>query len=163
MHSKESVRGWNGVERDIFQDYIAVIGTVEPIRTIYLDAIEGGRVEIEGHYIARIETGLTGSCDFAGTSYPGRIIKIYPEVENGRFYADMVFTGEIPRGGFYQSTGGQWVYVINEDEGSACRREISIGRQNPRYYEVLSGLREGERVIVSGYDNFGDAGKLILK
>jgi len=146
------------------------------------------RVEIDEHYIARVERGLTGECDFASIPYPGKIIKIYPEVQNGRFYVDMQFTVEvppqikigqtsriklelgeskeailIPRGGFYQSTGGQWVYVINEDEGYAYKREISIGRQNPRFYEVLGGIEVGEKVIVSGYDNFGNVDKLILK
>jgi HlyD family secretion protein len=146
------------------------------------------RVEIDEHYIARVNRGLTGECDFASTPYPGKIIKIYPEVQGGRFYVDMEFTagippqikigqtsriklelGEskeallIPRGGFYQSTGGQWVYVVNEDEGYAYKRDISIGRQNPRFYEVLGGLEVGEKVIVSGYDNFGDVDKLMLK
>jgi len=69
----------------------------------------------------------------------------------------------IPRGGFYQSTGGQWVFVIDESEGFAYKRDISIGRQNPRYYEVLAGLEVGEKVIVSSYDNFGNVDKLILK
>ena len=146
------------------------------------------RVEIDEHYIARVNRGLIGECDFASTSYPGKIIKIYPEVQNGRFYVDMEFTagippqikigqtsriklelGEskeailIPRVGFYQSTGGHWVYVINEREGYAYKRDISIGRQNPRFYEVLGGLEVGEKVIVSGYDNFGNVDKLILK
>ncbi len=146
------------------------------------------RVEIDEHYIARVYRGLTGECDFASVAYPGKIIKIYPEVQNGRFYVDMEFTvgipqqikigqtsriklelGEskeallIPRGGFYQSTGGQWVYVVNEDEGYAYKRNISIGRQNPRFYELLGGLEVGEKVIVSGYDNFGDVDKLMLK
>jgi HlyD family secretion protein len=146
------------------------------------------RVEIDEHYIARVNRGLTGDCDFAGTGYPGKIIKIYPEVQNGRFYVDMEFTGQvppqikigqtsriklelgeskeallIPRGGFYQSTGGQWVYVIDEEGGFAYKRNISIGRQNPRFYEVLGGLEAGEKVIVSGYDNFGNVDKLILK
>jgi len=146
------------------------------------------RVEIDEHYISRVNRGLTGECDFAGVPYPGKIIKIFPEVQNGRFYVDMEFTGGIPpqikigqtsriklelgeskeallipRGGFYQSTGGQWVYVVNEDEGYAYKRNISIGRQNPRFYEVLGGLEVGEKVIVSGYDNFGDVDKLMLK
>jgi len=146
------------------------------------------RVEIDEHYIARVSRGLTGECDFAGTPYPGKIIKIYPEVQNGRFYVDMEFTGDIPpqikigqtsriklelgeskeallipRGGFYQSTGGQWVFVIDESGEFAYKRDISIGRQNPRYYEVLAGLEVGEKVIVSSYDNFGNVDKLILK
>lgn len=146
------------------------------------------RVEIDEHYIARVSRGLTGECDFASTPYPGKIIKIYPEVQNGRFYVDMEFTGDIPsqikigqtsriklelgeskeallipRGGFYQSTGGQWVFVIDESGEFAYKRDISIGRQNPRYYEVLAGLEVGEKVIVSSYDNFGNVDKLILK
>jgi len=146
------------------------------------------RVEIDEHYIARVNRGLVGDCDFAGSPYPGKITKIYPEVQNGRFYVDMEFTsgipgairigqtsriklelGEskqavlIPRGGFYQSTGGQWVFVIDESGELAYRKDISIGRQNPRYYEVLSGLEPGEKVIISSYDTFGDVDKLILK
>ncbi|MFC2098492.1 efflux RND transporter periplasmic adaptor subunit [Bacteroidota bacterium] len=146
------------------------------------------RVEIDEHYIARVNRGLVGDCDFAGVPYPGKITKIYPEVQGGRFYVDMLFTGDIPgairigqtsriklelgeskeailipRGGFYQSTGGQWVYVIDESGEFAYRRDISIGRQNPRYYEVLSGLEPGEKVVISSYDTFGDVDKLMLK
>jgi len=158
------------------------IGTVNILDSYKL------RVEIDEHYIARVNRGLVGDCDFAGSPYPGMIKKIYPEVQTGRFYVDMVFTenipaairigqtsriklelGEskqailIPRGGFYQSTGGQWVFVIDETGEFAYRRDISIGRQNPRYYEVLAGLEPGEQVIISSYDNFGDVDKLILK
>ncbi len=146
------------------------------------------RVEIDEHYIARVRRGLPGSFDFAGSNYTLKIDKVYPEVNNGRFAVDMVFTSEkpsqirigqtfrlklelgeskqavlIPRGGFYQSTGGQWVYVVDEDNNIAVKRNISIGRQNPRYYEVLEGLEPGEKVIVSSYDNFNDVDQLILK
>lgn len=146
------------------------------------------RVEIDEHYIARVRKGLPGSFDFAGANYTLKIEKVYPEVNNGRFAVDMVFTSEkpsqirigqtfrlklelgeskqavlIPRGGFYQSTGGQWVYVVNEEGDLAVKRDISIGRQNPRYYEVLEGLNPGEQVIVSSYDNFNDVDQLILK
>lgn len=146
------------------------------------------RVEIDEHYIARVKRKLPGSFDFAGSSYTLEIDKVYPEVNNGRFAVDMVFTSEkpsqirigqtfrlklelgeskqavlIPRGGFYQSTGGQWVYVVNEAGNLAVKRSISIGRQNPRYYEVLEGLNSGEQVIVSSYDNFNDVDQLILK
>ena len=69
----------------------------------------------------------------------------------------------LPKGGFYQSTGGQWVYVVNDATGVAVKRNIRIGRQNPKYYEVLEGLEAGEKVIVSNYDNFGNIDKLILK
>lgn len=162
--------------------YGSRIGTINILDSYKL------RVEIDEHYIARVARSLTGECDFASTPYHGRIIKIYPEVQNGRFYVDMEFTGDIPpqikigqtsriklelgeskeailipRGGFYQSTGGQWVFIIDESGEFAYRRNISIGRQNPRFYEVLDGLEVGEKVIVSSYDNFGNVDKLILK
>jgi len=146
------------------------------------------RVDIDEHYIARIQRGLTGECDFANTPYLGEIKKIYPEVQNGRFAVDMVFTEKVPeqirigqtsrirlqlgeskegvlltKGGFYQTTGGQWVFVLDETEEFAVKRDISIGRQNPRYYEVLGGLEPGEKVIVSSYQNYADHDKLILK
>ncbi len=146
------------------------------------------RVEIDEHYVARVERGLYGECDFAGQKYQARISKLYPEVQNGRFAVDMVFTGDIPpqirigqtsriklelgesqtallltKGGFYQSTGGQWVYVVDPSGDFAVRKPITIGRQNPRYYEVLDGLTEGEKVIVSSYESFGNVDKLILK
>ena len=146
------------------------------------------RVDIDEHYIARIQRGLKGECDFASTPYTGVITKVYPEVQNGRFAVDMVFTEEVPaqirigqtsrirlqlgeskegvlltKGGFYQTTGGQWVFVLDESEEFAVKRDISIGRQNPRYYEVLGGLEPGEKVIVSSYQNYADHDKLILK
>jgi len=146
------------------------------------------RVEIDEHYIARVRKGLPGSFEFAGSTFKLKIDKVYPEVNNGRFAVDMVFTSEkpdqirigqtfrvklelgeskqavlIPRGGFYQSTGGQWVYVVDESGEFAVKRNISIGRQNPKYYEVLEGLNPGEQVIVSSYDNFNDVDQLILK
>jgi len=146
------------------------------------------RVEIDEHYIARVRRGLPGSFDFAGSTYTLVIDKVYPEVTNGRFAVDMIFTSEkpdqirigqtfriklelgeskqailIPRGGFYQSTGGQWVYVVDDQDNVAVKRNISIGRQNPRYYEVLEGLEPGEKVVVSSYDNFNEVDQLILK
>jgi HlyD family secretion protein len=146
------------------------------------------RVEIDEYFISRVQRGLSGECDFSGRLFEGIITKIYPEVTAGKFYADMVFKDTIPstirigqtsriklelgapktailipRGGFYQSTGGQWVYVVDESGDFAYKRSISLGAQNPRYYEVLEGLKPGEKVVVSNYDNFGDADKLILK
>ncbi len=146
------------------------------------------RVEIDEHYIARINRGLKGDFEFAGNNHHLIITKVYPEVRSGTFAVDMEFTSEIPsqirigqtarirlelgatedalllpKGGFYQSTGGQWVYVVNESDNQAVKREIRIGRQNPRFYEVLEGLQEGEKVIISNYDNFGNMDKLILK
>jgi HlyD family secretion protein len=146
------------------------------------------RVEIDEHYIARIDRGLIANCDFSGRNYMAKLVKVYPEVQNGRFAVDMNFTDEVPaqirigqtsrirlelgesqaadllsKGGFYQSTGGQWVYVVDPSGTFAMKRNISIGRQNPRFYEVIDGLAVGEKVIVSSYDNFGNVDKLILK
>jgi HlyD family secretion protein len=145
-------------------------------------------VEIDEHYISRIILNLKGKCNFSDKEYPATIKKIYPEVREGRFYADMEFVKEVPaeikigqtsnvslelgtpenaiiisRGAFYQNTGGQWIYVVDESGSTAVKRNIKIGRQNPQFYEVLEGLNPGEKVITSGYENFGDAEKLIIK
>jgi HlyD family secretion protein len=146
------------------------------------------RADIDEHYISRIHTGLKGECDFANQFYPAEIVKVYPEVQNGRFGVDLEFTGEVPdqirigqasrirlqlgesreglllpKGGFYNKTGGQWVFVVDPSGEFAEKREIRIGRQNPRFYEVLEGLEPGEKVITSSYQNFADHDKLILK
>jgi HlyD family secretion protein len=146
------------------------------------------KVEIDEHYIARIVKDLKGQFEFDNKDYNLKLTKIFPEVKNGRFSVDMEFAGKtpdqirigqtarirlelgeskqavlIPRGGFYQSTGGQWVYVVSKDGKVATKRNIHIGRQNPRYYEILDGVEAGEKVIVSSYDTYGDADKLILK
>jgi HlyD family secretion protein len=146
------------------------------------------RVLIDEHYITRISRGLPADFDFAGQKNTLRIIKVYPEVQNGTFAVDMEFTSPIPgqirigqtarihlelgesenamllpKGGFYQSTGGQWVFVMDPSGNFAVRRKVRMGRQNPRYYEILEGLNPGEQVIISDYENFGDADKLILK
>ena len=146
------------------------------------------RVRIDEFYISRVFNEQEGSFQFAGKSYTLKIKKIYPQVTNGAFEADMVFTGQAPegikrgqsvsvklelsaeeqavllqRGGFYQTTGGNWVYVIDPSSGNARKRDVRLGRQNPNFYEVLEGLQEGEVVIVSGYENFGDKDELVLK
>lgn len=146
------------------------------------------RVEIDEYFISNVSKGLSGDCDFSGNSYKGFITKVYPEVTNGRFAVDMEFVDSvpdririgqtsrirlelgrpktailIPRGGYYQSTGGQWVYVVDPSGDFAEKRSITLGSQNPRYYEVLEGLKPGEKVVVSSYDNFGDVDKLIFK
>ncbi|UCE19814.1 MAG: HlyD family efflux transporter periplasmic adaptor subunit [Gemmatimonadota bacterium] len=155
-----------------------------------IDVLEGFKVRaaIDEHYLHRIEIGRSGTFDFAGNSYRLTINKIYPEVQEGRFEVDMEFMGAepvgirrgqtlhirldlgdlseailIPRGGFYQSTGGQWVYVLSESGAYATKRATKLGRQNPEKYEVLEGLKPGEQVITSSYDTFGDFDKLILK
>jgi len=146
------------------------------------------RVEIDEHYISRVIRGLKGDCTFPNTICVAEITKIYPEVAGGRFAVDMEFTKEIPmeirigqtsrirlelgeskqailipRGNFYHSTGGQWIFVVDESGKYATKREIHIGRQNPQYYEVLDGLEEGEKVVTSSYDNFVEIDKLMLK
>ena len=143
---------------------------------------------IDEHYIDRVKGGLTASFERQDRSYNLVVRKVYPEVRDRQFKTDFVFDGErpdniragqtyyinlelgqpaeavlIPRGAFYQNTGGQWIFVVTSDGNKAVRREIRIGRQNPLYYEVLSGLEPGEQVVTSGYDNFGDAEELILK
>lgn len=144
--------------------------------------------EIDEHYIDRIITGLDASLKREDKIYQLRVKKVYPEVRNGQFQIDLVFVGEMPenirtgqtyyvdlqlgdsrkstqiaKGGFFQSTGGQWVYVLDESETFAVKREVKIGRQNPKYYEVVNGLATGEKVIVSGYDMFGENDKIVFK
>lgn len=146
------------------------------------------KLEVDEHYVSRVTRGLVGDCDFSGTSYKAKITKVYPEVRNGRFIVDMEFVGDflkdirigqtsrirlelgesnmallIPRGGFYQSTGGQWIFVVDPSGAFATRRNIRINRQNPQFYEVVEGLKAGEKVIVSSYETFDEVDKLVLK
>ncbi len=146
------------------------------------------RAAIDEHYIARIRSGQAGSFDFAGGTYDLVIRRVYPEVIEGQFEADMEFPegmpdglrrgqtlqvrialGEladalqVPRGGFYQKTGGRWIYVLDPAGKTAARRPIRLGRQNSQFFEVLEGLEEGEQVITSMYDNFGDMEWLVLQ
>ena len=139
------------------------------------------KADIDEHYISRIKKGLTANCLFPSKKIPAEVTKIYAEVIDGQFKVDLEFdslqemnlrigqtcrlelelgnpnpTLLIPRGSFFQSTGGQWAFVITE-AGIAEKRTIKLGRQNPRYFEVLAGLKAGERVITSGYEIFGDA------
>ena len=143
--------------------------------------------QIDEHYIDRISAGLTASFERQNESYDAVIRKVYPEVREGKFKADFKFSGEqpanirtgqtyylnlqlgqpekailIPRGTFYQKTGGKWIFVVVPEGGKAVRREIRIGRQNPQFYEVLEGLRPGEKVITSGYESFGDNEVLVF-
>lgn len=163
-------------------NYGTRIGTVNILDSYKL------KVDVDEHYISRIKKNLKGACEFSTAEFPAYITKIYPEVKDGKFAVDMVFIdkvpsdirigqtsrirlelGEsnnavlIPRGGFYQNTGGQWIFVVDQTGNYAIKRDIKIGRQNPKCYEVLDGLKAGERVITSGYENFGNVAKLILK
>lgn len=146
------------------------------------------RVAIDEYHLSRIVQGLNGSFTFDGQTHELVITKIYPVINNGQFEVDMEFAedaprnlrrgqtlrirlelGEsasavqIPRGGFYQTTGGNWVFVVSETDGRAYRRDIRLGRQNPEYFEVQSGLEPGEKVITSSYDTFGDNEVLVLE
>lgn len=140
---------------------------------------------IDEHYIDRVKEGLTGTFERGGEKYDLRVGKVFPEVRSGQFRTWLYITSAkpenmragqtyyinlelgqptqsviIPRGAFYQTTGGAWIFVVDGDK--AFRRQIKIGRQNPQYYEVLEGLKAGEKVIVSSYDNYGENETLIL-
>jgi len=155
-----------------------------------VDVLDGFKVRagIDEHYLPRIAAGQQGEFDFAGDTYDLNIRKVFPEINNGRFDVDLEFESRepngirrgqtvhirlelgdlskatlLPRGGFYQKTGGQWVYVLDESGDFATKRRIRLGRQNPQMFEVLEGLNTGEQVITSSYDNFGDNDKLVLK
>ena len=144
--------------------------------------------QLSEYYIDRITTGLPATVNYQGKRYPLKITKVVPEVKDRMFDVDLVFTGEMPenvrvgksfrvqielgqpedaivmpRGNFYQATGGQWIYKVNASKDKAVRIPLTIGRQNPQQYEVTEGLQAGDLVIVTGYDTFGEAEELILK
>ncbi|MBR9855785.1 MAG: efflux RND transporter periplasmic adaptor subunit [Algicola sp.] len=144
--------------------------------------------DIDEHYIDRVKRDLSATFERNGNEYKLRLRKVYPEVRNGRFRVDLVFVDDkpetiragqsynirlqlgesndallLPKGGFFQSTGGQWVFVVNPNGGEAIKRNVRLGKQNSRYYEVLEGLQPGEQVITSNYDSFGDAERILLK
>ena len=157
------------------------IGQINSVGTYKVEA------QIDEHYIDRVIAGLEATFERQGETYSTVIRKVYPEVRDGKFKADFKFDGEqpdnirsgqtyylnlqlgqpeeaviIPRGTFYQKTGGKWIYVVNKEGTKAVKREIRIGRQNPQYYEVLEGLEPGEKVITSGYDTYGDSDVLVF-
>ena len=159
----------------------AKIGQINELGSFKIEA------QIDEHYIDRVSAGLTATFERQNETYDAVIRKVYPEVRGGKFQADFKFSGEqpanirtgqtyylnlqlgqpesailIPRGTFYQKTGGKWIYVVDPEGGKAVKREIRIGRQNPQFYEVLEGLEPGEKVITSGYDNFGDNEVLVF-
>jgi len=160
----------------------ARIGQISVLSDYKIEAL------IDEHYIDRVKSGLAATFERQDKTFNLVVRKVYPEVRDKQFKTDFVFEGErpdniragqtyyinlqlgqpaeailIPRGAFYQKTGGQWIFVVTSDGNKAVRRTIQIGRQNPLYYEVLSGLEPGEQVVTSGYDNFGDAQELVLK
>ena len=159
----------------------AKIGQINSVGTYKVEA------QIDEHYIDRVVAGLEATFERQGETFSTVIRKVYPEVREGKFKADFKFDGEqpdniragqtyylnlqlgqpeeaviIPRGTFYQKTGGKWIYVVNKEGTKAVKREIRIGRQNPQYYEVLEGLEPGEKVITSGYDTYGDSDVLVF-
>jgi len=146
------------------------------------------RVDIDEHYISRVFIGLMGEATFAGNNYKLKITKVYTQVNNGRFQVDMQFEEKVPegirrgqtlqirlalsdetqaillaKGGFYQQTGGNWVFKLSDDGKTAYKVDVQLGRQNPDYYEVLKGLEVGDKVVVSSYENYGNMQELVLK
>ena len=146
------------------------------------------KAQIDEHYIDRIRSGLTADFERQTDTFRLSLLKVYPEVRDGRFEVDLLLTGAVPenirtgqsyqislqlgetqqatqvaRGGFFQSTGGQWIFVVDPDGNSASRRNIRIGKQNPHFYEVLEGLEAGEKVVTSGYDVYGNNERLVFK
>lgn len=145
-------------------------------------------VSIDEHYVDRVSAGLSASSERSGKKMGLNVVKVYPEITEGKFKADLLIDGDmpsnvrvgqslpvdlllgesseavlLPRGSYFQTTGGKWIYVLDESGKKAHRREIRIGRQNPMYYEVLEGLQPGERVILSSYSNFGAAEVVNIK
>jgi HlyD family secretion protein len=158
-----------------------------------LDVMDGFKCrlsDVDEHYLSRVIPGLTGTFSFADPNkiYKLKITKVYPQIAAGRFQVDMSFVGEVPKGirkgqtlqitlalsdettailvpkgGFYQQTGGNWIFKVSEDGKTAFRQEITLGRQNTDYYEVLSGLKPGDKVVTSSYENYGTMQELVLK
>lgn len=155
-----------------------------------IDVLSGFKVraDIDEHYIQRIYTGLKGNVTIAGKDYKLVIKKVYTQVISGRFQVDMQFEKEIPegirrgqtlqiylalsdekqaimvaKGGFYQQTGGNWIFKVSENGNTAYKVDIQLGNQNPDYYEVLQGLKPGDKVVTSSYENYGDMQELVLK
>ncbi|HXB93166.1 MAG TPA: efflux RND transporter periplasmic adaptor subunit [Puia sp.] len=155
-----------------------------------LDVLDGFRVrltDVDDHYISRIFTGLTGTFNFVNKDYKLKITKVYTQITNGRFQVDMDFVGEtpkgirkgqtlqvtlalsdettavlVPKGGFFQQTGGNWIFKVSDDGKTAYRTDIQLGRMNTDYYEVLSGLKPGDKVVTSSYENYGTMQVLVL-
>jgi HlyD family secretion protein len=146
------------------------------------------RVDIDEHYISRIYNGLVGTFTFSGKEYKLKIKKVYTQVTNGRFQVDMEFDGQvpagirrgqtlqiglalseeiqallIPRGGFYQQTGGNWIFIVSANGKTAYKTDIVIGHQSPDYYEVTKGLKAGDKVVTSSYENYTNMQELVLK
>lgn len=162
----------------------------EGTRIGQIDVLSGFKVraDIDEFYISRVFPGLTGEFDFSDTTYKLRVKKIFSQVTSGKFQIDLEFTGKkpqgirrgqnlqirlalgdktqailLPKGGFYQQTGGNWIFKVSANGDKAYKADIKLGRQNPDYYEVTEGLQPGDRVVTSGYENFGDNQELMIK
>src|SRR5574344_1283166 len=185
LHIKSPIDGELGLLEVVLGQSVSMgqkIGQINDLNDYKIEA------QIDEHYIDRVRQGLAASFERQDKSFSSKVRKVFPEVRNGQFKADFVFTGErpdnirtgqtyylnlqlgqpeeaviIPRGSFYQITGGAWIYVVDKNGDRAYKRNIKIGRQNPQYYEVVEGLEPGEKVIVSGYENYGKNDVLILK
>ena len=158
------------------------------IRIAQIDVLDAYKVRarIGEHYVARVGEGLSGTFSFAGGDHQLTVAKVYPEVSNGEFEADLYFTGDapdgirrgqslqvrlqlsedmqavmVPRGAWFQDTGGSWVYVLKD--GVAVKRDVELGRQNPDHYEVRSGLQPGDTILTSRYEAFNNAGEVLLE
>ncbi|MDB5119888.1 MAG: transporter [Sphingobacteriales bacterium] len=155
-----------------------------------LDVVNGFKVraDIDEHYISRIFTGLVGDFDLGDKTYKLRVKKIFTQVNNGRFQVDLEFVDKVPagirkgqslqirlslsderqsvllaKGGFFQQTGGNWIFKVNDAGTMAYKVDIQLGNQNPEYYEVLEGLKPGDKVVTSSYENYGDMQELVLR
>ena len=158
------------------------------VRIAQIDVLDAYKVRarIGEHYVARVGEGLSGTFSFAGGDHQLTVAKVYPEVSNGEFEADLYFTGKapdgirrgqslqvrlqlsedmqavmVPRGAWFQDTGGSWVYVLKD--GVAVKRDVELGRQNPDHYEVRSGLQPGDTILTSRYEAFNNAGEVLLE
>lgn len=185
LNVKANIDGELGLLDVVLGQYVTAgtkVGQINDLSDYKIEAM------IDEHYIDRVKPGLEGTFERQGTKFGLTVKTVFPEVRNGQFRTWCYLTGErpdnirsgqtyyinlelgqptdaiiIPRGAFYQTTGGSWIFVVSPDGEKAYRRPVKIGRQNPQYYEVLEGLDDGEKVIVSSYETYGDNEVLLLK
>lgn len=184
LHVKSPIDGELGLLDVVLGQSVTMgqkIGQINDLSDYKIEA------QIDEHYIDRVRQGLEASFERQGATFQSQLRKVFPEVRNGQFKADFNLVGErpdnirtgqtyylnlqlgqptegiiIPRGSFYQATGGAWIYVVDPDGKKAYKRAIKIGRQNPQYYEVIEGLDAGEKVITSSYENYGKNDVLVF-
>jgi len=171
----------------------AEIGQTKPAGSplAQIDANDGFKVrlsDVDEHYANRVFTGQTGTFQYSDTNYTLKITQVFAAIANGRFMVDMKFVGKtphgirkgqtlqvtldlseermavlVPKGGFYQQTGGNWIFKVSDDGKTAYRVDIQLGQMNPDFYEVLSGLKPGDKVVTSSYENYGNMQELVIK